>query len=51
MREGPMSDATGTGDAAAVDVERLAERVWRLLLEELRRERVRGHALDRPTGS
>lgn len=46
-----MSQGIETAGAAGVDVERLAERVWRLLLEELRRERVRGHALDRPAAS
>ena len=36
---------------SAADVDRLADRVWRLLLAELRQDRLRGHPHDRPLRS
>ena len=40
---GLPSGATGAGGGDPVDVQALAERVYRLLLAEVRLERARGH--------
>ena len=43
----PASAENGQGQARAIDMKQLAERVYRLMLEDLRLERARGERTPR----